>query len=365
MSSFFQQGPADSFINLITPYRVILDASTLCQLSCPTCPNATGEIHKHIGHGYLRFTDFKQFVDRNPRMKHIELSNWGEIFLNPELEPIIQYGFEKKIHLSAVNGANINTLSDDIIEAMVKYKLRALTCSIDGASQETYSKYRIKGHFDAVLNNIRKINACKKKYGSTTPQLIWQFVAFGHNETEIPKARQMAHNLNMKFALKLSWDDLYGKSFSPVQNKAIIRKESGLDVADRNEYEQKYGRNYLAKTCYQLWTAPRINYDGRLLGCSINYWGDYGHVFSQRLKQGLSGERIRYARQMVLGRVEARDDIPCTRCKLYRAMKEKKTWVKPSALVRHFLQGKTRHLLSYQKENPIFSHFYGLIKKSQ
>jgi len=361
--SFLQEMDIHLTNTFVKPYRVILDASTICQLSCPTCPNTSGEIRKGIGHGFLHFNDFKNFVEKNPWVKHIELSNWGEIFLNPELKQIIQYGYEKKVALSAINGANMNTLSDDIIEALVKYKLRSLTCSIDGASQESYAKYRVKGQFDVVINNIKKINAYKKRYQSPYPALTWQFIAFEHNETEIAKARKMAHDLNMKFWFKLSWDDLYNKLFSPIKNKALIREESGLDVADRTEYEQKYGKNYIARTCYQLWTAPRINYDGKLLGCSINYWGDFGNVFNHSLKDCLSGERIQYARKMVLGRAEARDDIPCTQCKLYHGMKEKQSWVKLADVYHHFMKGKIRQILMNKKENPILSALYQFGKK--
>ena len=72
-------------VKKLKPKKICLEASTVCTLNCPTCLNAGGEIGKKLGHGFLRFEDFKEIVDKNPQIYNIELSNWGEVFLNKEL----------------------------------------------------------------------------------------------------------------------------------------------------------------------------------------------------------------------------------------------------------------------------------------
>ena len=163
---------------LFKPARVRIEASTICQLSCPSCPNATGEIHKNIGTGFLKFEDFKRIIDDNVWIRDVELSNWGEIFLNPDLLRIIKYAHEKNIILRADNGVNLNTVSDEMLEALVKYRFHSMICSIDGASQETYSIYRRKGNFEKVIEHIKRINHYKNIYKSAYPILTWQFIAF-------------------------------------------------------------------------------------------------------------------------------------------------------------------------------------------
>lgn len=324
MIKHFLKRPIKSYVR---PSFICFDASTVCQLECPACPRAAGDVTKRIGAGFLSFDNFKKIIDENHRVSKVELSNWGEIFLNPELKKIIQYAYKKHVNLRADNGVNLNNASDDILEALVRYKFNSLSCSIDGASQEVYSIYRIKGNFDQVIENIKRINCYKKKYRSNYPKLRWQFVAFGHNEHEITKARALAKELKMAFFLKLSWDDLYTNPFSPVKNRELIKKESGIGVADRQEYELKYGENYIGKTCHQLWLCPRINYDGKLLGCALNYWGDFGNVFEKGLESCLKSERMDYARQMLLGLKEPRNDIPCSNCRLYKSRQKNSSWV--------------------------------------
>lgn len=308
----------------IKPRTIRLEASSNCQLKCPSCPTAQGEIKKTLGGGFLTFDNFRQLVEQNPYIAHIELSNWGEIFLNPELIKIMEYAYEKNIALTASNGANLNTVKPEALEAVVKYKFRYISCSIDGVSQETYEKYRIGGDVEQVIENIKTINHYKEKYNSDYPLLTWQFIAFGHNEHEIQAAKKLAQSLNMEFWLKLSWDE----EISPLKQQELIRSETISAVASQSEYSEKYQTNYMqARICGQLWERPQINWDGRVLGCCINYWGDFGNAFESGLENCLNGEKINYARQMLLGKAEAKTGIPCSTCYQYKDMLQRGKWL--------------------------------------
>ena len=314
----------------ITPARIRLEATTVCQLKCPSCPTAAGEIAHQIGAGFLRYRDFQRLIDRYPWIYDIELSNWGELFLNPDLLSIIKYAYQRDVILRADNGVNMNTASQEQLEALVKYHFRSLTCSIDGASQATYQIYRRGGNFDRVIAHIKQMNSYKAKYRSRFPVLKWQFVPFGHNEHEIPTARQLARELKMDFAVKLSWST----TVSPVKNLPLVRKESGLGVATREEYRTKYGTSYRRPICTQLWSQPQLNWDGTVLGCCVNRWGDFGNAFTEGLVESLNGEKINYARQMLLGKKEGRADIPCTTCEFYQQMKSNGTWLQDDEVSR-------------------------------
>ena len=304
--------------NRISPQRVRLEATNVCQLKCPTCVTASGELYECMAKGFLRFKNFKKFVDDNPQIKDIELSDNGEIFLNPHLPKILEYAHDKGVRLTATNGVNLNTVRETTLEALVKYGMYHMRCSIDGASQETYEQYRVRGDFDQVMANIDKINAYKKQYDSEYPMMTWQFVVFGHNEHEIAKARQMAQERGMEFETKLNWDE----SWSPVKDKEMVRIEMGIGVASRSEYKEKYGEKYTQYICHQLWDQPKFNFDGTPWGCCYNYWQPFeGNAFEDNLDDLINSEKMQYARNMLLGDVEPRDDIPCTKCSIYKAMR--------------------------------------------
>ncbi|HTB33239.1 MAG TPA: radical SAM protein [bacterium] len=290
-----------------------LEASSHCQLRCPSCPTTTGAIHPAIGSGFLALGDFEALLQANPQLRQIELSNYGEIFLNPAMVDIFRVAHERGVALNAGNGVNLNQASGAALEALVKYQVRSLSCSIDGASQASYAKYRVRGDFDTVLANVRRINAYKRAYGSRYPRLAWQFVAFGHNQQEVPAARALAADLGMEFRLKLSWD----AEFSPLQDLEGARRELG--GATRAEYRERRGEDYMEAICHQLWDEPQINWDGKLLGCSRNFWGDFGpaNAFKDGLDAALAGEKLEDAKALLLGRGAPRADIPCSSCAIY------------------------------------------------
>jgi MoaA/NifB/PqqE/SkfB family radical SAM enzyme len=309
----------------VKPLKIRLEASSFCQLRCPSCPTTSKAIHPAVGRGFLELRDFQSLLVESPWLKEIELSNYGEIFLHPDLLEIIKFAYERNVVLTADNGTNLNNVKENVLEGLVKYKFRSMTCSIDGASNETYKVYRVKGNFVNVIENIRKINFFKQKYQSEYPLLKWQFVVFGHNEHEISLARTLASELNMQFYLKLSWDS----KFSPVRDQEFVRKETG--VTSREEFKQKDGADYMQLICYQLWEEPQINWDGKVLGCCRNFWGDFGgNAFRDGLFKSLNNENIRYARDMLLGKKVARENIPCTTCSIYLGMRADSTWLRGS-----------------------------------
>jgi MoaA/NifB/PqqE/SkfB family radical SAM enzyme len=317
------------------PISLHVDASTHCQLRCPSCPTAKGMIKADIGSGFLRPENFEKLLDENPSVAHVELSNWGEVFLNPRLEEIARIAFERNVALTASNGVNLNHAKPRALEAVVKYRVRHLNVSIDGASQKTYEKYRVRGNFNRVIEHIELINAYKRKHKSEFPMLLWQFIAFGHNEKEIEEARALAKQLGMHFYVKLAWDD-----FSPVKDEELIRSVTKGGAASREDFSEKHGEQYIQKaTCRQLWDRPQINFDGEVLGCCANRWGSLGNAFEEGLMATIDGEKMRYAKQMVMGQVEPRGDIPCTRCHHYQSMRERNDFLGPSDLRTPLIQG--------------------------
>jgi MoaA/NifB/PqqE/SkfB family radical SAM enzyme len=307
----------------IRPKRIRLEASSICQLKCPICPNTLGQTLPIIGKGFLKFSNFQKLLNDNPWIEVVELSNYGEIFLNPELLKIIKHAYKREVILTAATGVNLNNVNEDVLEGLVKYNFRSIGCSIDGASSETYKKYRVRGNYGVVIENIKKINSFKKQYKSRYPVLTWHFIIFGHNEHELPIARKLADELDMHFNFKTSWNP----NFSPIRNRNFIKEEVGY--VSWVEWRIRYGIHYMREMCHQMWNQPQINWDGKILGCCCNIMEDFGgNAFTDGLFESLNSERITYAREMLLGTQGERSDIPCTTCSTYISRKKNRKWIK-------------------------------------
>ncbi len=295
------------------PKKVRLEACSLCQLDCPVCTVRLLEKKAPKDWlGYLKFDDFKKFVDDNDFIEEMELSNNGEIFLNPELDEIIKYAHKKGIKLCANNGVNLNTVSEKTLENLVKYKFRSLVVALDGATPETYKIYRRGGDFNKVIDNIKKINYYKEKYNSELPKLTWQFIVFGHNEHEIELAWKKAYELNMKIVYR---KNSYDPSYSPVKNEKLIEQKTGLDFSNADKI-------YLA--CKRMFDAPQIDYDGKLLGCCfIQLTSFKADVFKKGLLGALNSPDFIYAKHMLSDfSIPAKKGIPCSNCTDYEYIKE-------------------------------------------
>ena len=324
-----------------------LDVSTVCQLKCPLCPNARGIIEKTVGKGFLRFDHFEKLLKRNPQIRLVELSNWGEIFLNPEIVHILRFAFRHGVALSAFNGANFNDVSEVILDALVRYEFLFLSLSVDGAKSDTYAQYRVGGNFHKVMENIRRLNHFKQKAGSPYPILQWQMVVFDHNRNEIEAARKMASMFHMLFTTKPNWQ----KFPSQISEMKTSAPETNDGHFSGNQ------RPYHRRSCYQLWNEPQVNWDGRVLGCCENGWFDFG---ANAIEEGFLGsvntEKMVYAREMLLGQSPPKENIPCTHCPKYAHMQAANRYLDKTEIYLDRIRGFELFLKLFK--TPLFHRFF-------
>ena len=306
------------------PLKIRIEVSSYCQLRCPSCPTTTRAIDPHVGRGFLTTQNLERLLRDNPQLREIELSNYGEAFINPELPELLRLAHAHGVATTLQNGANLNDARPEALEAVVRYGMQAINCSIDGATQDTYARYRVRGDLAAVLRNVDSINQWKRELKSKRPQLFWQMVLFEHNKHEVMQAVRMARQRDMTFILKLSWDD----GLAPFELGPELAKHVKPNVARRGDWEAKAGVPYMEGLCLQLWDGPQINWDGKVLGCCRNFWGDFGgNAFRDGLGPALAHEKLTYAKAMLKGEAPPRADIPCTTCELYEKRRAMGRWV--------------------------------------
>ncbi len=294
-----------------------IDASSICQLRCTGCgfQKSNG---RELGYGYLTLEHFVDFIDKNPQITRVELSNYGEIFLNPDLIEIMAYAHKKGVALEAAMGVNFNTVSEDQMQALVKYEFRFLSLSIDGASQESYSKYRIGGDFDRVIANVKRLQDLKKERGVIYPKLQWQFVPNEHNEDDVLQAKAIAAKLGIPIVFKLN----FMTSYVP-KDPERLKTETGLTEVTRQEYLEKYKIPYLNDDCLQVFCDPQFNWDGMLLGCCRNEWAFFkSNLFVDGLEKCLQDEDFQRMRAILKAKNPSQNQmegIPCRNCSIWKS----------------------------------------------
>lgn len=297
---------------------VRLEAGSKCQLRCPACPTGRRETKDTpVGWGWLAAADFEGFLDRHPSVRTVELSNYGEILLNPQLARIAAAAAERGVVLEAKNGVNMNTATEESLAVLARFAVVAM--SIDGCSQETYVQYRRGGNFDNAWRNATRLVQLRREAGLPLSGILWQYVIFPHNEHEIGRAFELASELGITLYPKMSWDGSHRKLSDPG-SVARFLGASDADIQDPGAFlERRFcGNNQSALICQQLWTTPQINWDGTLLGCCVNYTRSLGNVFETGLAKAMESAPYRQLMDVVTGRALATPETPCRTCHIYR-----------------------------------------------
>jgi MoaA/NifB/PqqE/SkfB family radical SAM enzyme len=272
----------------------------------------------------MHLEDFQHFIDRNPRIRRLELANLGEALLNKHLPEMLAYAHERGVTTRLNQGVNLNHASEKVLEALVKCGTEVIRVSIDGISQTSYEQYRVGGRLERVLTHIRKINDWKAHYRSERPRLILQFIVFSHNEHELQGAELLARMLKMDFQARLN----RRPQVFPIKDVESLRRRIGY--ADREEFHTTEGRHICHRNCLDLWKSPQINWDGKLLGCSRNKWVSLAdNVFEADLDSLLNGEAMTYLRAVVTGQAPLREGVPCGHCEVYDYMRQSGNFVVP------------------------------------
>jgi MoaA/NifB/PqqE/SkfB family radical SAM enzyme len=264
------------------------------------------------GNGVLSLERFKALLEANPEVRIIELSNYGEVFLNKELASILECAADQRVEINLENGVNLNFARPEQLEALVKHQVGVVNVALDGASQETYGKYRLNGSLDKVLANVRKINEFKQQYASDRPHLVWQFILFSFNEHEVPVAREMANQYGMQFYLRKNWDSGYCAVEKPLEEPEQLPIRP--DLQDSIKSLPIDGNSF--PLCAQLWLDPQVNWDGEVLGCCVNFWGSFGNAFDQTVQEVMNSESYLGTQQMLSG-VDFEPTSPCIKCGIF------------------------------------------------
>lgn len=231
----------------LPPYLKI-EPTPLCQLRCPGCEQSTENYKKQFSKDMqISLDEYKRIVDPLSRgLLGISLSVVGEPLLYKNISSLIEYAHNKKIAVSFPTNLSLK-LDEASIDKLVKSRLDSLLVSLDGASEESYSKYRVGGNFELVLRNVRAIADAKQKYGFKRPKITWKFVIFDHNKHELDIVR--------KRHKEYGFDDF---EFVPD----AYSDESKENAQRYNEDMRKSG-----KGCYWLWHAMIIRWDGEIYPC--------------------------------------------------------------------------------------------------
>jgi len=286
------------------PTSYFIDPINICNLRCPLCPTGRGVLARPRGRMPLQ--DLRRIVDETaPYTFRIELYNWGEPLLHPDIMEMIRYASDKRIAVGL--SSNLNHLEPETARHLVHSGLSQLVVSIDGASQETYAAYRRQGQLDRVLANLRLLLETRAEAGSDRPFIIWRMLVGKHNEHDVEAVRQLAHELGVDGFVT---DVLYVDTRDPKQiQEWLPTNEQYRPASYRKEQPQNQW------DCNDLWESMVINWDGGVAPCCWLHDPrfDFGNAITASVREVWNSPSYVSARRAI-GRGKKRDSDVATIC---------------------------------------------------
>jgi hypothetical protein len=189
------------------PSRMYVECTAACNISCTEacCAPETG-ITRTRQSGMLDFDLFRRVVDEaGASLVRIDFFNYGEAFLHKRAVEMCEYIKASFPHIYLYTSTNGLALSEAQARRLVHSGIDEVTFSIDGATPESYVKYRQRGRFDVAIATLRAMADEKRRSGRDLPFLNWRYILFVWNDTEaeMDEARRLASEIGVD---RLCWE---------------------------------------------------------------------------------------------------------------------------------------------------------------
>jgi Radical SAM superfamily/Iron-sulfur cluster-binding domain len=215
------------------PSRMYVECTAACNISCAEacCAPETG-ITRSRQAGMLDFELFQRVLDEaGPSLGRVDFFNYGEAFLHKRAVEMCEYIKSHFPHVYLYTSTNGLALTEAQARRLVHSGIDEVTFSIDGATQDSYVKYRQRGRFDVAIQTLRTMAEEKRSAGRDLPFLNWRYILFTWNDSdaEMQRARALAAEIGVD---RLCWEitdhpeGAYSRRFVPGSpDLASIRKE--------------------------------------------------------------------------------------------------------------------------------------------
>ena len=293
------------------PYRIIIEPTNACNLGCQLCP--TGLNASNRKKGIMKIVDFKKIIDEvKDYCIEIHLYNWGEPTLNKDLIEMLKYA--KKNNLWTRISTNLSLkYKKEYLRNLITSGLSLIHVDVDGLNQEIYSKYRLKGDFKLVKQNLDTIKSIKQEISTKEPILELAMLAMRHNEHQHEDFKKFAEHYKSDEVRidKIQINPNMDKKWLPKNKNLIYKTYEGGKAPSRSAQENEY------KPCHWPWSGIVINWDGNINPCCIidDPSSDFGNVKKTKIMNLWNADEYISSRAEFSNKKQIKKKVICNVCK--------------------------------------------------
>ncbi len=272
------------------PFALSIEPTNYCQLSCAECPTGTNELNRRKG--YMDIELYKQLIQSVYKHTfYVNLYFQGEPLLHPQIEQMIAIARQHNMYV--VLSTNGHSLNIETAQKLVASGLSKIIISMDGFSNETYTKYRQNGDVDKVKNGIIVLIKAKQNLHKKKPKIIVQTLVNAYNENEIEKIKAWVKSLK-DATLSLKTMQIYHSFHFLPQNKKYSRY-----IYQNGRWIVKYKPK---NRCFRIWSQCVITYDGKVVPCCFDKNANFcmGNIKDQSINKIWNNDQFTQFRKKIL-----------------------------------------------------------------
>jgi len=259
------------FYSQLKPNDYSVDISGACNLKCIACPRASRSSAERKP-GFMPLDTFRRVLDKiveeSPFVGNIQLYQWGEPMLHPQLPEIIAYAHSKGVRCAISSNLNAPVDYARILAAKPEW----LRISASGWGDD-YEVTHTKGRWPVFLDNLRTVCALRQEIHPEMKVEVYYHL-YKHSVGDgVARFRTLCQELGVEmhpiYAYLVSLDDVLGY----CEGKALpepARQASELLLLDLDE-----GIDISRRSADQACDALRcinINWDASVSTCMMYYY---------------------------------------------------------------------------------------------
>lgn len=247
------------------PNGIMVEPFSGCNYQCPLCPAGLNVLNRKKKN--MTFQEFKTYLGNYVyTTEYITLFHFGEPLLNRELPKMVRYC--SKYDIVTQISTNGMLLTEEKAKKLFRAGLDRIIFSIDTYDGDIYPRYRVKGDFNQVVNNIKMAIKVRNQLNAKTV-IVAQYMLMNENE-DIGKMKLHGQSLGVDEVLIKTvgigtsiknYDE--ASQFLP-QNEEYSRYKANSTISKYNEYKCDYVRKRMV-----------LCSDGTVLPCCRDQESDY------------------------------------------------------------------------------------------
>lgn len=275
------------------PVHLLVEPTSACNLRCVMCYQSDRTFNRKPYIGMMDMGLFRDVVDQaaDGGSGALSLVSRGEPFMHKDFGEMLRYASSKKRFFDIKTNTNATRLTENACHDLLSSDINVIVISVDAHEKDLYEKIRVRGNFETVLANVRRLCDIRdRQYSDSKVEIRISGVRISDEQNE-----KEFHDF---------WSEI-------CDTVVLVRAQKRW-----NTYENDLHPDH-APPCSFLWDRFFVLFDGTFNMCDEDYkaYLSPGTARESTIREIWHGEALTRLRSRHLAGRRP-DIVPCDRCGL-------------------------------------------------